>query len=259
MHHQLLFCRTCDLVYASPVPDLSNFQSLYEQAAFDSQKEAGLAAKTYAKAIGSFVAKLPSREGALDIGTGDGAFLKELIALGFTQLRGIEPSTAPLAAADVDVKGYIDHGFFEPGRYQPESFSLVTCFQTIEHVDDPLSLAKEANRLLKPGGVLCLVGHNRNAMSAKVLGRRSPIFDIEHLQLFSIPSLSRLLTQSGFESVHVTPIWNRYPLSYWARLFPFPLAVKRSFIRLLNATRVGNLMISIPAGNLMAWGVKTNH
>jgi SAM-dependent methyltransferase len=256
MHHRLLRCSACDLVYASPVPDLSNFQSFYEQAAFDSQKEAGLAAKTYAQLINSFAAKLPNREGALDIGTGDGAFLAELKCMGFSQLRGIEPSTAPMEAATAEVREFIDHGFFEPNRYASESFALVTCFQTIEHVEDPLGLATEANRILKPGGIHCLVGHNRNSLSARLLGRRSPIFDIEHLQLFSIPSIRRLLTQAGFESVQVSPIWNRYPLSYWARLFPFPLRFKRALIGLLNATGIGKLMISIPAGNLVAWGTK---
>lgn len=256
MHHQFLLCGSCDLVYASPVPDLSNLQSSYEQAAFDSQKEAGLAAKTYANAISKFTSQLPDLDGALDIGTGDGAFLAELFAKGFTHVRGIEPSTAPIEAADPQVRKWIDHGFFTPGRYARSSFSLVTCFQTIEHVDDPFGLTSEAHELLKPGGILCLVGHNRRALSAKILGRRSPIFDIEHLQLFSPESFKNLLVKAGFSSVRVTPIWNRYPLSYWTRLFPLPLAIKRPLISLLNATGLGKIMIPLPAGNLMAWGTK---
>ena len=53
---------------------------------------------------------------------------------------------------------------------------------------------KEAFRILKPGGAIFLIGHNRRrSLSARLLGRRSPIFDIEHLQLFSPRSLRQLL------------------------------------------------------------------
>ena len=90
MHHRLLLCRACDMVFASPVPDVTELRSAYEAAAFDSQTEAQFAARTYARLLRPYFARLPNKQGALDIGTGDGAFLSELLAAGFDEVRGIE-------------------------------------------------------------------------------------------------------------------------------------------------------------------------
>ncbi len=43
--------------------------------------------------------RVKCRDGALDIGTGDGAFLAELLRAGYTDVIGIEPSSAPIEAA----------------------------------------------------------------------------------------------------------------------------------------------------------------
>ena len=97
-----------------------------------------------------------------------------------------------------------------------------------------------------------LIGHNRRAFSAKVLGRKSPIFDIEHLQLFSPVSVRHLLERAGFSRVEVRPVFNRYPLRYWARLFPFPAGSKQRILKVLQSMRMGRWVIPLPAGNLAA-------
>lgn len=256
MHHRLMHCRRCDVIYASPVPDPSELESAYEAAAFDSQQEAAYAATTYIRALRSVCERLPDRIGALDIGAGDGAFCAELIAAGFSKVTGLEPSSAPIAAAAQGVRACLRQEMFVPGLFPPEQHSLVTCFQTIEHVPSPAQLCREAVRLLKPGGALCLVAHNRRALSCRLLGRRSPIFDIEHLQLFSPLSLQRLLTDAGLRSVVVNPLYNRYPIAYWTRLFPFPSAIKSALLWALRTARVGQIPLMLPAGNLLAFGFR---
>ncbi len=256
MHLRLMQCPQCDLVYANPVPAPSELESAYREAAYDSKVEAEYAAQTYAAQVRRFCDRLPDRVGTLDIGAGDGAFCGQLQKLGFTNIIGLEPSSAPIAAAEPSVKDCLKQEMFVPGRFEANSFSLVTCFQTIEHVPEPKVLCQEAARILKPGGALCLVGHNRRSLSCKILGRRSPIFDVEHLQLFSPESMRRLLTDSGLTDVVVRPIYNRYPLAYWARLFPFPRAIKDLLIKGLNATGIGRIPFPLPAGNMVAWGFR---
>ncbi len=258
MHWQLMECTRCDLLYSSPIPAFEELLKLYRQSSFDSRKEAGQASKTYGNCLTRIAAKLPERTGAIDIGTGEGAFLSVLQRAHFSGIVGLEPSSAAIAQADPSIKPLIREEPFRPGVFEPNSVQLVTCFQTIEHLPDPLEMCREAWRLLRPGGALFLVGHNRRALSAKILGRKSPIFDIEHLQIFSPASLRNLLQASGFTDCHVEPIWNRYSMAYWARLFPFPAAIKRHCLNLLQWTRIGQLNVSLPAGNLAAFAYKSS-
>jgi len=252
MHWRLSVCDGCDLLYANPAPRPEELAALYKEAEFDSREEAHHAARTYGRFLPRIVSRLPDRNGAVDIGTGDGAFLKELLAAGFENVSGIEPSTAPIEKADPSVRQLIHQDVFRSGSFQPDSLSLITCFQTIEHLADPLSFCSDVYRALKPGGALFLIGHNRRAASAKLLGRKSPIFDIEHLQLFSPASMRALLDSAGFIRVETYPVFNRYPLKYWAKLFPFPAGVKKRVLGCLQATLPGRWVIPLPAGNLAA-------
>ena len=100
------------------------------------------------------------------------------------------------------------------------------------------------------------VCHDRRALSARALGRKSPIFDIEHLQLFSPRSLRYLLEHTGYVRVEVKPIFNRYPLRYWTKLFPLPAPIKKPLLGAFGSTRLGSVPVSLPAGNLVAVGYK---
>jgi SAM-dependent methyltransferase len=257
MHYRLLRCDTCDALFASPAPSPETLAHEYDRAAYDSDVEANFAAETYARYLTKHILPvLAHRRGALDIGTGNGAFLGRLLELGFSEVGGVEPSAAPIAVASASVRPLIRHGMFRAADFEPSSLSLVSCFQTIEHVSDPLALAKEAFELLRPGGALFLVSHNYRSLHTRVLGERSPIFDVEHLQLFSVGSLRQLLTKAGFVDVDIAPLANRYPLHYWLRLLPLPARPRRAFNDVLVRLRLSGVPISLRAGNLATFGTK---
>jgi SAM-dependent methyltransferase len=256
MHHRLLLCDRCDLLYCNPIPGANSLAQEYEAAAFDSAPEARCAANTYGKSLRWIRKTLPDCNGALDVGTGDGAFLQSLLSAGFSNVVGVEPSTAPIAAADPAIRPLIQHGVFRAGSFAAGQFSIVCCFQTLEHVTDPLALCTEAWRVLKPGGAIFLIVHNRRALSARIMGRKSPIYDVEHVQLFSRRSMHHLLRHSGFPVARVWPFMNRYPLRYWARLFPAAPTLKERAIGFMDAIGVGRILLPLPAGNIAAVAFK---
>ena len=250
MHFRLMRCQRDDLVYASPIPSLATLADAYRDASFESSRESAYAARTYIDYLRAKRGLTPVR--TLDIGAGDGAFLLELQKWGFEDLVGFEPSEAPVAAAKPEIRGKLRQQLFDATSLDADSFGLVTCFQTIEHVYEPLQLVRDMYRVLKPGGTAFLIGHNVDALSAKIMGEKSPIYDIEHLQLFSLPSAQALMRAGGFRDVLAFPILNAYPLSYWAKLFPLPGQLKARVLAELSGRLawLGDTSIPIPAGNL---------
>ena len=255
MHHRLLLCRACDLLYASPAPSAAALERAYEAADYDSAEESRYASATYGALLPELLSELPARGGALDIGTGDGTFLSVLLAAGVADVVGVEPSAAPVQAASAEVRDLIRQGPFRRRDFEPGQFRLVTSFQTLEHLPEPLAVCHDAYELLSPGGALYVVCHNRRAVPNRLLGRRSPIFDIEHLQLFSPASLRAALERAGFTRVVVRPVANRYPLRYWLRLLPLPDALRRAVLRALGP-RLASAAVALPAGNMAAVGYK---
>jgi SAM-dependent methyltransferase len=228
----------------------------YAAADYDSSGEASLAADTYVQALAPAIASLPRRGRVLEIGTGTGALLQRLLHAGFTDAVGIEPSRAAIDAAPPAMRGMIREGVFDEAGFDPESFDLICCFQTLEHVPEPLALARSCARLLRPGGALALVTHDYAAPLNRLLGRRSPIIDIEHLQLFCRPSLDCLLDSAGLQRHDLRALVNRYPLRYWLRLMPLPAGLKRRVAALLALLRLDGVLIGLNVGNLLAIGRK---
>jgi hypothetical protein len=103
-----------------------------------------------------------------------------------------------------------------------------------------------------PGGAFVVVVHDRRATLNRLLGTRSPIVDVEHLQLFCPESLRALLEWAGYQDVSVAPIVNAYPLSYWARLLPMPRAVRGVVTGSLG--RLGRVELGASVGNMVGVG-----
>jgi SAM-dependent methyltransferase len=256
MHYRIVACVGCDVLYSSPTPTREFLETAYREAEFDASEESRLAGETYGRFLDKLARRLPDRKGALDIGTGDGAFLQQLIDHGFTDVVGVEPSAAPIAVASPNVRPLIRQGPFRVSDFAASKFRLITCFQTMEHVDDPLGLCRDAHTLLRPGGALFLVCHNHRAVSARLMGLKSPIFDIEHLQLFSPKSIRKTLERAGFHDVEVHTVVNRYPLHYWAKLAPLPGPIKTPLLERLKRGVLGRTLLSVPVGNMAAIGYR---
>lgn len=256
MHPRMVECADCCMLYGNPVLPLETILQAYHEAAFDSQEESAFASITYRKLLKTHLPGLSARKSALDIGAGDGSFLEQLLLLGFREVTGVEPSAAPIAASKPEIRKHIRHGCFRVQDFEPDQFDLVTCFQVLEHLWDPAGIARDAFRILRPGGMFCVVVHNREALSARLLGARSPIFDVEHLQLFCPATIAKLLQRTGFVNIQRVPVWNRYPLHYWMKLAPLPRGLKEFSIKASKQIAVGNIPFAIPAGNLAAMGYK---
>lgn len=244
-------CRTCDCVFASSIPTAQFIEAGYENTDFISSDDATDAACTYEALLSPIVARLAERKLAIDVGCGPGPFLPALQRMGFEQVIGVEPSKEAVKNADPAVSDLIELDFFSQELFDQGSADLICLFQTIEHLPEPKKFFEASYSILKPGGILAIVCHNRKSRLNKMLGSKSPIIDIEHLQLFDPYSLRFLSEQSGFESTSVNPFVNQYSLSYMISLMPLPSVVVGFMRRLTEAMRLNSLKLPLPVGNLL--------
>ena len=256
MCHRLVQCTNCDLVYADRPPTADELAHLYNVAEYDSSDEANDAAAAYIKAIKPTLDKLARRQRVLEIGTGTGIFLEHLSREGFVELLGVEPSSAAIAAAPEYRRAWIREGIFQEKDFVPNSFDLVCCFMTMEHVHDPEVVAKAVYNLLRSGGAFVTVTHDYRSPVNRLLGKSSPIIDIEHMQLFSERSVRHVFTSTGYADISVNVFVNRYALRYWMRLAPLPRSVKSVLSSSMAYLGLGKIKIGLNVGNIITAGFK---
>lgn len=256
MTHRLVQCPVCDLVYANQPPTEDELLRAYHVAEYDSAEEANDAASAYMRAMFVPLKNIKNKQRALEIGTGTGIFLELLYNAGFLEVRGVEPSQAAIAAAPPHRRTWILEGKFDERDFESQSFDLICCFMTLEHVRDPKLLVDAAFRLLRPGGYLITITHNYRSTVNRLLGRRSPIIDIEHMQIFSDKSIHYLFGIAGFKSVAARAFVNTYSLSYWVRLTPLPVSVKAVAMRIIRWLGCERWKLSANVGNTITVGFK---
>jgi SAM-dependent methyltransferase len=132
----------------------------------------------------------------LDAGCATGALLSWLRDRGW-QVCGVEISpSAGYARVErgLDVRSLP----LEESHFPPHSFDMVFASHLIEHLNAPAEFAREAWRILRPAGLLLITTPNIAGFQARLFGSgwRSAIFD--HLYLFSVKTLGKLLSGAGF-------------------------------------------------------------
>lgn len=253
---RLVCCKTCDLVYAPSPPSEGFLKAAYTDSGFDSGVEAIEAAETYADALEPHLIEFSGRYAAVEVGAGSGAFLPWLQSQRFKPVIGIEPSCSAIDAATIETQKLLRKGMFSASRLKEERVSLVCSFMTLEHLHDPSEFASSVYDLLESGGALAVVVHNWRAPINRLLGTRSPVIDIEHMQLFSPDALSELLKRAGFEHIKLEPIRNSYSMRYWIRLTPLPKKIKQLILNIFERLGLADRKITVNVGNILAVGIK---
>src|SRR4051812_19554835 len=105
-----------------------------------------------------FVELLPTPSGGptLDLGCGEGRAGRDLRALGYAPVVGVD--AAPTMAAAARASGHYDEVLEADAAALPlpsAAFALVVAFMSLHDVDDLDGVLRETARVLAPGGRLC--------------------------------------------------------------------------------------------------------
>jgi SAM-dependent methyltransferase len=223
---------------------------LYADSEFLFDEEASYAAETYAKLTTDLLGEDLAQghlNSLLEIGCSSGFYLEKALALGIQEVLGFEPSRQCHLRANPAVRPFMVQDVFRPELVGQLRFDLAASFHVVDHLFNPMEALRQVAEVLRPGGRLLIVCHDVEAVSARLLRDFSPIFDVEHIYLFSTQTLSRLLMALGLEVERVGPLANTYPLGYWLRMAPL-------FKHVLPWLPSGLLRkpLTVRAGNLFA-------
>jgi 2-polyprenyl-3-methyl-5-hydroxy-6-metoxy-1,4-benzoquinol methylase len=172
---------------------------------------------------------------ALDIGCATGSLLAVLRERGW-ECTGVEICGPQAEYAkkrrNLDVRSLP----LEENHFPDSSFDVVLASHLIEHLNDPAGLARELRRILVPGGHFFVTTPNIAGFQARLFKKRwrSAIFD--HLYLFSVKTLSRLLRENGF-AIEKISSWGGLALG------TAPAPVKRLFDKAAKRFGFGDVMI----------------
>ena len=136
----------------------------------------------------------------LEVGCGSGRMLKAMQDKGWHAV-GVDPD--PIAIKNAKSKGLVVHqGILADQKFKNDSFDAIVLSHVIEHVPDPLSLLKECERVLKPGGHLVLITPNNKSFCHQLF--KSDWRSLEpprHLYVFNLETLKQISRKAGFHNV----------------------------------------------------------
>lgn len=249
LHYRMVICRRCGLMRADPALSSRALAAFYTASRSHEVQLAQDAVATYIKYFHRYFADVPSKSQVLEVGCGNGDFLRALLRNNFNNIDGVEPSLEAVAQAH-ELKRLIYNGMLGPGIYPSSHFDLICAFHVFDHLCDPGQFLRDCGDYLKSRGRLFLIIHDINAWPAQVLGQACPIIDIEHPFLYNKVALTRLLEANGFEVQKSFQVYNCYPLRYWVQLTPLANIVKKRLLAYLQRSRLGRIPLTLGAGNI---------
>jgi ubiquinone/menaquinone biosynthesis C-methylase UbiE len=137
----------------------------------------------------------------IDIGCATGGCLKYLTLKGFSNLFGVDPSEEYIKSAKQKSGHNFSIGSAECIPFNDNLFDVAILDQVLEHLVDPRKALREAGRVMKKGGLLC-IGVPDAARYSQVNSLDFIWFQIrEHIQHFDLEHLKLIAAADGFEFV----------------------------------------------------------
>lgn len=251
IHFRMVKCNTCSLLRSDPIVSPEVYSELYNRSNFTYDDHVSNLRETYGHYLKKLNPFVKEKEALLEIGCGNGFFLEEALKQGFKQVAGVEPGVEAISKASPRVKNTIKQGMFSKDMFLPNSFNVICIFQTLDHFLDPNQVLKDALVLLKKGGVVIAINHNLKSLSAKILGEKSPIIDIEHTYLYDKNTIRKLFEKNGYKVLNIFYPKSKHSLGYLFSLLPIkPVFIKSLLHSFLDWTHLSRIPLFLQIGNI---------
>ncbi|MED5329762.1 MAG: class I SAM-dependent methyltransferase [Planctomycetota bacterium] len=208
--YRVVECRKCGLVYVNPRLSSKRLHEMYQEEYWESERardfgyteylaDKKLYERTYRRRSSIIGHHLKTPGHVLDVGCAAGFFLSVMREQNW-EISGVEIAKPMVeyAATTLDLPNIVE-GDLLSVEVPPKTYDLITLWDVIEHLEDPIAHLRKAHDLLKDDGCLILETQNVASLFARVMGRKWQHYKHEeHLFHFDPRSLARLLEESGF-------------------------------------------------------------
>ncbi|PLX26231.1 hypothetical protein C0580_00355 [Candidatus Parcubacteria bacterium] len=220
--YDLHLCKNCNLVFVWPPPNVlddvysKNYFHKDDQdhkfgyTNYDQDKE--MMRPVFVKHLDHFSSLVEGRK-IFDIGSATGYFLD------LAKQRGWD-------TYGIDISDYASQLAREKGHRAwagkdlsvvdtEDKFDIVTMWDVLEHLPDPLVYLKELRSKMVEDSVLAVNTIDRGSLWAKMLGKRwQLIMPPEHLMYYTYKNLEDLFDKAGFEIIDKRKIGKKFSLPY---------------------------------------------
>jgi 2-polyprenyl-3-methyl-5-hydroxy-6-metoxy-1,4-benzoquinol methylase len=134
----------------------------------------------------------------LDVGCGTGLFLAEALKRGW-EVYGTEFTDK---AIEICTKKNIrmHQGKLDPAWFPDETFDIITSFEVLEHINNPVEEVRNINKILRTGGLFYFTTPNFNAVERFFLKSNYNVIGYpEHLAYYTKHTVNYLLSGNGFK------------------------------------------------------------
>lgn len=219
-------CRRCGLIYLNPRPIQGAMESYYPDRyeGFITEKENCIfrlgAQYRMVKRCRAVMARHGLSKGRLlDIGCATGDFLAAMRRQAW-EVYGVEPVRLAAQEAQRRLGEKIFDGLLEDASFPDAYFDVVTLWDVLEHLHDPVSSLSEIHRILRPDGLMVLGVPHLASFDAALFGRYWIGWDApRHLYAFDSDVLKALLSNAGFIAYDRSCFYGGYGAFYLSLRF----------------------------------------
>jgi SAM-dependent methyltransferase len=196
-------CGSCGLVQVGAAPSRDELERIYGEQYFSSEvfhdyvAEREVRVEAGRAAVRTLARLVPAGK-LLDVGCAAGFFLEA--ASGRYAATGVELSPFASSYARETLGLRVFTGDVSDGVLDGERFDVVTVWNTVEHMADPLGAFTAIARIMRPGALLALsTGDATGPLARFDLRNWNLMVPPYHLFFFSPKTIDLLLAKAGFE------------------------------------------------------------
>ncbi len=244
---RLVKCSNCGLIYQNPQLSFEELIKHYPDNYLPYRSDDGESQQSVLSRISQnhglqrqcqrIINKRPIPGSLLDVGCATGFFLKAMSEKGW-EVKGVEPSAYASEYAREKLGLNVQTGILSDLDTH-EKFDVITLWDVLEHVHDPLTTLQEVRQLIKPNGLVVISLPNPSGIEARLFGNYWVGWERpRHLFLFTPELIQDYLEKTDFSFLTIESFNGRLSLTllsleFWLRAKEMPEKRWRPILKIL--------------------------